>query len=109
MSKSLVARESVLKLNPHLNIQAHHCNIKDLPLHFFNQFQFLVMALDNVEARNYVNKIGIRLNIPIVDAGTLGYNGNVTTILSGKSKCYSCQPKTAPQNVFPVCTIRMRP
>ena len=49
------------------------------------------------------------MNIPIVDAGTLGYKGNVKTILSGKSMCYSCLPQTAPQNVFPVCTIRMRP
>ena len=48
MSKSLVARESVLKLNPRLDIHAHHCNIKDLPVHFFIQFQFIVMALDNV-------------------------------------------------------------
>jgi molybdopterin/thiamine biosynthesis adenylyltransferase len=47
------------------------------------------MALDNIEARyaiklkvrNYVNKIGVRLNIPIIDAGTLGYKGNVTTII----------------------------
>ena len=53
MSISLVAKESVLKLNPHLNIEAHHCNIKDLPLSFFNQFQYLVMALDNVEARYF--------------------------------------------------------
>jgi molybdopterin/thiamine biosynthesis adenylyltransferase len=40
--------------------------------------------------RNYVNKIGVRLGVPIVDAGTLGYKGNVTTILGGISKCYSC-------------------
>lgn len=46
------------------------------------------MALDNIEARyssfygrNYVNKIGVRLNIPIIDAGTLGYKGNVATII----------------------------
>jgi molybdopterin/thiamine biosynthesis adenylyltransferase len=31
--------------------------------------------------RNYVNKIGIRLSIPIIDAGTLAYKGNVTTII----------------------------
>jgi len=48
MSKSLVAKQSVQKLNPHLDIQAHHCNIKELPLSFFTQFQFIVMALDNV-------------------------------------------------------------
>lgn len=109
MSKSLVARETILKLNPSLNIQAHHTNIKDLPIAFFRQFGFLVMALDNIEARNYVNRIGIRLDIPIVDAGTLAYKGNATTILRGLSKCYSCEPKASSQKSFPVCTIRMRP
>jgi ubiquitin-like 1-activating enzyme E1 B len=59
--------------------------------------------------RNYINKIGVRLNIPLIDAGTLGYFGNVTTIIPHVTKCYSCEPKVAPQNVFPVCTIRMRP
>lgn len=59
--------------------------------------------------RNYVNKIGVRLGIPIVDAGTLAYKGNATTILSQVSRCYSCEPKVSNQKVFPVCTIRMRP
>jgi deoxyribodipyrimidine photolyase len=47
--------------------------------------------------------------IPIVDAGTLAYKGNATTILSKFSRCYSCEPKVPNQKVFPVCTIRMRP
>lgn len=51
------------------------------------------MALDNIEARNYVNKIGVRLNIPIIDAGTLGYKGNVSTIMPSETRCYSCEPK----------------
>lgn len=51
MSKALVAKESVLKLNPGLNIEAHHMNIKDLPISFFKQFNFMVLALDNIEAR----------------------------------------------------------
>jgi molybdopterin/thiamine biosynthesis adenylyltransferase len=33
-------------------------------------------------SRNYVNKIGVRLCIPIVDAGTLAYKGNATTIIA---------------------------
>jgi ubiquitin-like 1-activating enzyme E1 B len=109
MSKSLVAKETILKLNPNLNIEAHHMNIKDLQISFFRQFGFIIMALDNIEARNYVNRIGVRLNIPIIDAGTLAYKGNATTILRGISKCYSCEPKSSNQKVFPVCTIRMRP
>ena len=82
MSKALVARESVLALNANLKIHAYHTNIKELKISFFRQFDFIVMALDNIDARNYVNRIGVRLSIPIIDAGTLAYKGNVTTIIS---------------------------
>jgi len=51
MSKSIIARESILQLNPKLNITAHHMNIKDLPISFFRQFNFIILALDNIEAR----------------------------------------------------------
>lgn len=51
MSKSLTARETILKLNPDMDIVAHHKNIKELPINFFKQFNFIVMALDNIEAR----------------------------------------------------------
>jgi len=40
--------------------------------------------------RNYVNKIGVRLNIPTIDAGTLGFKGNVHVIIPHKTRCYSC-------------------
>jgi hypothetical protein len=46
-----MARETILKINPDLDIVAHHKNIKELPINFFKHFQFLVMALDNIEAR----------------------------------------------------------
>jgi ubiquitin-like 1-activating enzyme E1 B len=51
MSKSLVAKDTILKINPDLDIIAHHKNIKELPINFFKQFNFLIMALDNIEAR----------------------------------------------------------
>lgn len=50
-SKSLTARESLLRLNPSLPIMAHHCNIRDKSLEFFKQFNLVIMALDNIEAR----------------------------------------------------------
>ncbi len=56
-----------------------------------------------------MNRIGIRLDIPIIDAGTLAYKGNVTTILAQTSRCYSCEPKVSSEKSYPVCTIRTRP
>ena len=90
MSKSLVAKEAILAINPNLKIEAHHKNIKELEISFFKQFGVIIMALDNIDARNYVNRIGVRLGISIIDAGTLAYKGNVTTIIGGDSRCYAC-------------------
>lgn len=52
-----------------------------MPISFFKQFNFIVLALDNIDARNYVNRIGVRLNITLIDAGTSGYLGNVHIII----------------------------
>lgn len=56
-----------------------------------------------------MNKIGVRLRIPVIDAGTLGFKGNVHMIIPGETRCYSCEPKVSSKKAFPVCTIRMRP
>ena len=74
-----VARETMLKLNPSLNIVSHHKNIKDeeFGLLFFKQFDIIITALDNAEARSYVNNICVTLNKPLIEAGTTGYAGQV--------------------------------
>ena len=52
-----MAKETILKINPDFDIVAHHMNIKELPINFFKQFNFLVMALDNIEARYSFNRL----------------------------------------------------
>jgi len=65
-------------------------------------------ALDNIEARRHVNRICVHMEKPLIDGGTQGYDGQVCTIVKGKSACYDCEPKPAPKG-FPVCTIRSTP
>ena len=40
---------------------------------FFSGFNLVINALDNDEARNYVNQMCFNLNVPLVEAGTNGY------------------------------------
>jgi len=40
------------------------------------------MALDNAEARAYVNKLCMILDLPLLEAGTTGYIGQVFRIFS---------------------------
>lgn len=50
-SKALTAKETIRALNPLLKVEAHHRNIRELPVPFFRQFDYLIMALDNIETR----------------------------------------------------------
>ena len=60
-SKSKVAAETVMKFNDHLNIKAHHGNVKDdqFDIEYFKQFDVILNGLDNLDARNYVNRMSL--------------------------------------------------
>ncbi len=47
-------------------------------------------------------------NVPLVESGTTGFNGQVQVIIKGKTECYDCNVKETPKS-FPVCTIRSTP
>ena len=47
-------------------------------------------------------------NVPLIESGTTGFNGQVQVIVRGKTACYDCNEKMAPKT-FPVCTIRSTP
>lgn len=108
--KSLVAKESVLKFNPNVNITAHVDDImhKKYGPSFFKEFKLVINALDNKKARNHVNRMCITCGIPLIESGTMGYNGQVEFIKKGLSLCYECLPKAEPKS-YPMCTIRNTP
>ncbi|KAL8663024.1 MAG: hypothetical protein Q9168_008166 [Polycauliona sp. 1 TL-2023] len=109
-SKALVAKESAAKFNPHIKLEAHHANIKDsqFNIDWFAGFELVFNALDNIDARRHVNKMCLAANVPLIESGTTGFNGQVQVIIKGKSECYDCNTKETPKT-FPVCTIRSTP
>lgn len=109
-SKALVAKEAAQKFNPAVKIIAHHANIKDAQfnIEWFSTFRIVFNALDNLEARRHVNKMCIAADVPLIESGTTGFNGQVQVIKKGVTACYDCSPKETPKS-FPVCTIRSTP
>lgn len=65
-------------------------------------------ALDNLDARRHVNKMCLAADVPLIESGTTGFNGQVQVIKKGVTACYDCSPKDVPKS-FPVCTIRSTP
>jgi ubiquitin-like 1-activating enzyme E1 B len=47
-------------------------------------------------------------DVPLIESGTTGFNGQVQVIKKGVTACYDCTPKETPKT-FPVCTIRSTP
>ncbi|KAG9299634.1 hypothetical protein G9A89_020805 [Geosiphon pyriformis] len=109
-SKAHVAKESALKFNPNVEIISHHANIKDpqFNVDWFKRFNIVMNALDNLEARRYVNSMCLAANVPLVESGTEGYLGQVTVIKKDMTECYDCQPKPM-RKTYAVCTIRSTP
>ncbi|KAI9894581.1 MAG: E1 ubiquitin-activating protein uba2 [Vezdaea aestivalis] len=109
-SKALVAKESALRFNPTAKVEAYHANIMDSKFDgtWFTGFDIVFNALDNLQARRHVNKLCLAADVPLIESGTTGYNGQVQVIKRGTSECYECNPKETPKT-FPVCTIRSTP
>lgn len=109
-SKALVAKDAAHKFNPDVKLEAYMANIKDSQFNvdWFKGFTMVFNALDNLDARRHVNKMCIAADIPLVESGTTGFNGQVQVIKKGVSACYDCTPKETPKS-FPVCTIRSTP
>ena len=109
--KSLIAKESVLRFNPHVKMIAHHGNVKNGDLFnaaFVKQFTVVANALDNVGARRHVNRLCVKAGVPLVESGSTGYLGQSNVHYGGVCECYDCVPKQTPKK-FPMCTIRSTP
>uniref|UniRef100_A0A0A9W503 SUMO-activating enzyme subunit 2 n=1 Tax=Lygus hesperus TaxID=30085 RepID=A0A0A9W503_LYGHE len=125
--KALVARNAVLSwftqshsentsfclssLSKAPTIMAHCAQIQapQFDEAYFAQFGAVLSALDNVQARQHVNRMCAKVRVPLVESGTMGYNGQVQPICYGVSECYDCRPKPADTQTFAVCTIHAHP
>ena len=87
-----VAKESAAKFNPHIKLEAHHANIKDpqFNIEWFQSFALVFNALDNLDARRHVNKMCLAADVPLIESGTTGFNGQVQPIIKvGRTKPFS--------------------
>lgn len=108
--KSTTAVKAVQKF-ANSKLVPYTANIMDtsiFPLHWFNQFDIIFNALDNLAARRYVNKISQFLKLPLLESGTAGFDGYIQPIIPNKTECFDCTKKETPKT-FPVCTIRSTP
>jgi ubiquitin-activating enzyme E1 len=75
---------------------------------FWNELDAVTNALDNVEARTYVDRRCVFFRKPLLDSGTLGTKGNTQVVLPFITESYSSS-QDPPEKSFPMCTLRSFP
>ncbi|KAK7398140.1 E1 ubiquitin-activating protein [Neonectria punicea] len=75
---------------------------------FWQNLDGVTNALDNVEARTYVDRRCVFFRKPLLESGTLGTKGNTQVVLPHLTESYSSS-QDPPEKEFPMCTIRSFP
>lgn len=75
---------------------------------FWNSLDGVTNALDNVDARTYVDRRCVFFRKPLLDSGTLGTKGNTQVVLPFLTESYSSS-QDPPEQSFPMCTLKSFP
>ncbi|KAK4954238.1 E1 ubiquitin-activating protein [Elasticomyces elasticus] len=75
---------------------------------FWEELSGVTNALDNVDARTYVDRRCVFFHKALLDSGTLGTKGNCQVVLPRLTESYSSS-QDPPEQSFPMCTLRSFP
>ncbi len=112
-SKSLTAAEAAFRINPAVKIDAKTDRVGEETEHvfnsdFFENLTFVTNALDNVQARKYMDSRCVFYDRPLLESGTLGTKGNTQVVIPHLTESYSSS-NDPPEKSIPVCTLRNFP
>ncbi|MFX1363523.1 MAG: ThiF family adenylyltransferase [Promethearchaeota archaeon] len=80
-AKAEVAAERLKEMNPYLKVDFYFEKLQKLPIAVYEESDVIVAALDNFNARLDLNKICLRLKKPMVEAGTVGFEGHCQIVI----------------------------
>ncbi|PWY89026.1 ubiquitin-activating enzyme E1 [Aspergillus heteromorphus CBS 117.55] len=75
---------------------------------FWESLDGVTNALDNVDARTYVDRRCVFFRKPLLESGTLGTKGNTQVVLPRITESYSSS-QDPPEKTFPMCTLKSFP
>ena len=79
--KAEVAAERLKDMNPFLKVDFYFEKLQKLPMSVYEECDIVIAALDNFNARLDLNKICLRLKKPMVEGGTVGFEGHVQVVI----------------------------
>jgi ubiquitin-activating enzyme E1 len=111
--KSLTAVKAAMHMNPHF--QANSYELKVAPESetvfnddFYDSLDFVWTALDNVEARLYVDQRCMFYHVPMLESGTLGTKGHTQVVVPNITENYGAT-RDPPEKSIPTCTLKHFP
>lgn len=111
--KSSTAARAVKKMNPAVNIVAHENRVgpeteQVYDDEFFENLDGVANALDNVDARIYMDRRCVYYRKPLLESGTLGTKGNSQVVVPFITESYSSS-QDPPEKSIPICTLKNFP
>lgn len=112
-SKSVAAAAAAKRMNPNLSITAHEIRVgQETETTFTDEFweglSGVCNALDNVQARLYVDQRCVYYMKSLLESGTLGTKGNTQVIVPGLTESYGSS-RDPPEKTVPICTLKNFP
>jgi ubiquitin-activating enzyme E1 len=111
--KSSVLKKRINIYNPNMNINSLDLEVSDKNLDvfsnkFFQNHDIIINALDNIEARKYVDSRCVLNEKALFESGTLGSKCNTQSIIPYKTATYS-EIIDVEEKSIPMCTVKNFP
>ena len=109
-NKAKTAKRILKKKNPDVDIKVYPYRLeKKNASRIIKQYDIVLDCTDNFETKFLINDVCNKLNIPFVCAGVMGYQGQIMTVIPGRTKdfksLFSELPKSDPnddKSVYPL-------
>lgn len=114
-SKSEVALESMKRINSCTKVVAHDAKVgpsteNHFSASFFDSLDVVCNALDNFDARYYIDRRCTVAKKPLIDPGTEGMALSLKVIIPWVTNTFSDQvPQERQEKSIPICTLRSFP
>ncbi len=105
MPKVDSAEQTITALNPDVTVEKHRLRIGPSNImEILPRYDIVVDGLDNFPTRYLLNDASVRLQIPVVSAAILGFEGQLSVFYPYEGPCYRCLfPVPPPAELAPSC------
>lgn len=112
-SKSETAAKAIKRMNPNVNVEPQTNRVcpeteQVYNDEFFENLDGVANALDNVDARVYMDRRCVFYKKPLLESGTLGTKGNTQVVIPNLTESYSTS-QDPPEKSIPICTLKNFP